>query len=115
MAKTYRVTGACVTHIPAGQQLITLYSGNLLPPGVPQDRIDHLLSVRMIEEVESAPAETASPDTAAQEPKAPEPAAKVNARSSKPDLVDYGVARGDDRAELEALTREQLLGKYVRS
>ncbi|GAA3251653.1 hypothetical protein [Nonomuraea helvata] len=112
MAKTYQVIGACVTNVPVstsqGTQLSTFYTGQVLPADVPEARIQHLLSVGLIKELESTePAEAAAAPSGE-----PEPA--VTARSSKPDLVAYGVARGEDRAELEKLTRDQLIAKYVR-
>lgn len=66
MAKRYQVTAACVTHIPgpsllgSGTALGTLYQDAILPPGVPADRIKHLLDNGLIAECgEDAPAATA--------------------------------------------------------
>lgn len=114
MAKTYQVTGACITNIPVssatGTQLATFYSRNLLPAGVPDERIKHLLSVGLIEEVSDD-----APELAPSMPVQGEaPPASVNLRSSKGDLIEYGVANGGDRAELDNLTREQLLDRFVR-
>ncbi|MDX3100450.1 hypothetical protein [Nonomuraea angiospora] len=113
MAKTYQVIGACVTNIPVstsqGTQLSTFYTGQILPADVPEARIQHLLSVGLIKEHESTEAAEA-----AAAPSGGETEPAVTARSSKPDLVAYGVARGEDRAELEKLTRDQLIAKYVR-
>ncbi|GAA3027251.1 hypothetical protein [Streptosporangium longisporum] len=146
MSKTYHVIGACVANVPAtsanGPQLLTLYTGQVLPADVPADRIEHLLSVRLIEEVGvtvvapydpvppqrveisgvthapvPAPGPTPTPPPAPTPVPAPGSAtvpATVNARSKAAELIEYGVRRGDDRAELEALTREQLLARYVR-
>jgi hypothetical protein len=106
MAKRYEVTGACVTHIPVstsqGVMLTTLYRGAMLPADVPADRVKHLLDSNLVKPVGGDEPEPAEGKTA------------VNSRSSKADLVAYGVAHGDDRAELEALTREELLDLYVR-
>lgn len=103
----YRVTAPCVTHIPVaaqgGSMLSTFYQDAVLPPGIPDGRIKHLLDSGLIEAIEEQKA--AEPE--------PTPTG-VNSRSSKGDLVEHGVAAGDDRAELEALNREQLLGRYVR-
>lgn len=117
MPTQYKVTGACVTNVPAGTaqgtQLITLYTGQILPADVPADRIKHLLSVKLIEEVggSDAPVEQTAP---AQDSGQAGGAKTVNARSSRADLVEHGVAQGDNRSELEQLTREQLLARYVR-
>lgn len=63
--KTYQVCGAYVTHIEvdseSGTRLTDLNHGAILPEGVPQDRIDHLLSVGLIEEVDSG-VQTVAPD-----------------------------------------------------
>lgn len=114
MAKRYEVTGACITHIPVstsqGPMLVTLYRGAALPADVPEDRIRHLLDSKLIAEVGDAPAEPV-------EEQVPEggQAGAVNSRSSKADLVAYGVAQGDGtQEELDALTRDQLLDRYVR-
>jgi hypothetical protein len=113
MAKTYRVTGACVTNVPVttaqGEQLATFYTGHVLPRDVPDERIKHLLSVGLIKEAESAApaAEEAASTTSEAVP-------TVTARSTKPELIAYGVAQGGDQKELDALTRDQLLDRYVR-
>jgi hypothetical protein len=41
-------------------------------------------------------------------------APQVTARSTKPELVDYAVAQGQDRAEAEKLTVKELQERYVR-
>ncbi|MER7131252.1 hypothetical protein [Streptosporangium saharense] len=111
MAKQYQVVGACVTDIPTGGPMgptrITLLTDAFLPPDVPAERIEHLLSVGLIKEV-------ADPAAPAAEEEGSEPVKTVTSRSSKQELIDYGVTCGDDRAELEALTRDQLLDRYVR-
>ena len=117
MAKTFQVTGACVTNVPVtgaqGTQLATFYAGHLLPADVPADRIKHLLSVGLIAEIGDSTPKTAevSAPVSSQGGGA---STAVNARSSKADLVEHGVAQGGDRAKLDALTREQLLDRYVR-
>ncbi len=51
----YQVIAPCITHIPVpgvgGTSLDTLYQGAILPDGVPQDRIKHLLDTGLIVEV----------------------------------------------------------------
>lgn len=65
----YRVSAPCVTHIPVaaqgGSMLSTFYRDAVLPPGVPDDRIKHLLDSGLIEAVaEPKPAEPESGGTA---------------------------------------------------
>ncbi|MFI7468140.1 hypothetical protein [Nonomuraea sp. NPDC049646] len=122
MAKTYRVVGACVTNLPVstaqGTQLATFYTGSILPEAVPADRVKHLLSVGLIEEVpgEAKPTgATPTEPTATGSSQQTQPPDTVNGRSSKGDLVEYGVARGANRDELDNMTREQLLERYVRT
>ncbi|GAA2990777.1 hypothetical protein [Streptosporangium longisporum] len=116
MSKQYQVIGALVTNVPIdtpnGAALSMFHQHAILPPGVPDDRIKHLLSVGLIKEVggapEPAPAETKTP---AQEQ---EQKSAVNARSSKAELVDYGVAQGGRRDELEQLNLKELQGRYLK-
>ncbi|WP_188188048.1 hypothetical protein [Nonomuraea sp. SYSU D8015] len=121
MAK-YQVTAPCVVHIPintvAGPALGTFYKDAFLPDDVPQEKIDHLLANKMIVEVEEGGDNEPSSQTPEDVEQAStvqmaEPAA-VNSRSSKSDLVAYGVSRGASQAELDDMTREQLLDRYVR-
>jgi hypothetical protein len=129
MSKKYVVTGACVTHIPVagpeGQMLTTLYQGSPMPEGVPDDRIQHLLDSNLIAaeggDADEALAEAFAPAPAPPNPAVvpepytlPERAAKVNGRSSKADLVDHAVNQGMEREEAEAMSRDDLLNKYVR-
>lgn len=128
MAKHYVVTGACVTHIPVtdsgGPMLVTLYQGAQLPEGVPEDRIKHLLDNNLIA-AEGEDADEALADAWAPAPAVPDPAVvpapfaiperkPVNGRSSKADLVDHAVDQGMDRDEADAMSREDLLDRYVR-
>lgn len=120
MAKSYRVVGACVTNVPVstgqGTQLATFYTGHVLPADVPADRVAHLLSVGLIEEVggDAKPTGATSDGEGEQAEQAEQAPDSVNARSSKADLVNYGVAKGGNRDELDAMTRDQLLGRFVR-
>ncbi|MFD1547011.1 hypothetical protein [Nonomuraea guangzhouensis] len=118
----YQVTAPCVVHVPAmtpsGPALGTYYQGAILPDGVPQEKLDHLLNsgmIRALDEPKPAsggereePAEKS--DGASDDPAPP----SVNSASRKADLIDYGIAHGGDRDELETLTRDQLLDRYVR-
>lgn len=110
----YQVTAPCVVHVPAmtpsGPALGTYYQDAILPEGVPENKIRHLLDAGMIAAVGGADPAPTRPDSE----QAERPATTVNARSSKGDLIEHGVAQGGDRAELEDLTREQLLDRYVR-
>ncbi|NUW45548.1 hypothetical protein [Nonomuraea rhodomycinica] len=120
----YQVVAPCVTHIPvasaSGQMLATFYEGAILPAGVPADRVKHLLDSKLIKALDEpkaavpAPVKTSSSETEPAPAEGGEHLAKVNSRSSKGDLVEYGVAQGGDRAELDALTRDELLDRYVR-
>ncbi|WP_436759331.1 hypothetical protein [Streptosporangium sp. V21-05] len=114
MAKQYQVVGACVTDIPTGGPMgptrITLYKDAFLPSDVPDDRIEHLLSVKLIKEV-------GGPDKPVEQTSSPQPSGDgkgVNARSSKAELVDYGVAQGGTRAELEDLNLKELQARYLK-
>lgn len=114
MAKTFQVTGPCVTNVPVagvqGTQLATFYAGHVLPADVPADRIKHLLSVGLIEEVGGGAAKPV--DTPVSE--GGDAPAAVNARSSKGDLVAFGVAQGGDRAELDGKTVKELQALYLK-
>lgn len=120
MAKQFRVIGACVTDIPVqtsnGVIRTTLYQDAVLPEGVPAERIAHLLDVKLIEEIgggKSQPLVTKeSIEAGARESGE---GRTVNSRSSKAELVDHGVAKGDSRAELEAMTFKELQAKYVKA
>ncbi|WP_101791025.1 hypothetical protein [Nonomuraea indica] len=109
MAKQYKVTAPCVVNVPVssadGAQLNTFYRDAVLPEGVPADRIKHLLDSNLIAPVDGR-VEAESVD---------QEQLSVNSRSSKAELVEYGVAQGGNRAELEAATRDELLDRYVRS
>lgn len=101
MAKKYRVTAPCVVHIPVstseGPMLGTFYKDALLPEGVPAEKLKHLLDSNLIAEVDEPPAEP-----------------KLNARTSKGDLVDHAVAQGDmTKEEAEALSLKDLQARYV--
>ena len=114
----YQVIAPCVTHIPVpgpgGTSLDTLYAGAVLPEGVPQDRIEYLLEAGLIAQVgKQADAATVNQLVPGQ-PAEPAGDKTVNSRSSKGELVDYGVSRGGNREELEGLTRDQLIERYVR-
>lgn len=104
MPKKYKVTAPCVVHIPVstsdGPMLATFYKDALLPEGVPADKLKHLLGSNLI-------AEIAEVDESPAEP-------KLNARTSKGDLVAHAVAQGDmTQEEAEALSLKDLQARYV--
>jgi hypothetical protein len=105
VAKQYKVTAPCVVNVPVsseqGAQLTTFYRDALLPEGVPADRVKHLLDSNLIAPVDA-------------DGEVEEEPATVNSRSSKAELVEYGVAQGDDRAALEAMTVKELKELYVK-
>ncbi|MEV0584102.1 hypothetical protein [Nonomuraea sp. NPDC050310] len=55
MATEYEVVGEYIVHIPVstsnGTMLVDLAKGAILPEGVPQERIQHLLDSNLIAEV----------------------------------------------------------------
>ncbi|MGC5012521.1 hypothetical protein ACLQ2R_17295 [Streptosporangium sp. DT93] len=117
MSKQYQVIGALVTNVPIdtpnGATLGMFHQHAILPPGVPDDRIKHLLSVGLIKEVGGS-AKTAEQPAAPDSGQTGE-AKTVNARSSKAELVDHGVAQGGRRDELDALTLKELQTRYLKS
>jgi len=119
MAKQYQVVGACVTGIPTGGPMgptrITLYQDAILPSDVPAERIAHLLSVKLIKEIGGSGKAAEQPAPQAPTGEQSGETKSVNARSSKAELVDYGVAQGGNRDELEALTLKDLQARYVKS
>jgi hypothetical protein len=96
----------------------TFYKDAFLPDDVPPEKLDHLLEAKMIVEVEEGgdnePSSQTPEDVKERGESQQAQPATVNARSSKADLVAYGVARGASQAELEEMTREQLLDRYIR-
>lgn len=110
MTKQFKVTAPCVVNVPVssekGAQLTTFYRGALLPEGVPADRVKHLLDSNLIAQVkDDAPAEE---ESGGGQP------LTVTSRSSKAELVEYGVAQGDDRAALKGMTVKELQELYVK-
>lgn len=114
----YQVTAACVVHIPAmtasGPALGTFYRDAILPEGVPQDRIDHLLAGGMIRALD-VPAEPAPFEVQVGENVGATDGLTINSRSSKAELVAYGVAQEMNEAELDAMTVKDLQALFVKS
>lgn len=119
MPKKYQVVGACATDIPVataeGSIRVTLYRGNVLPEGVPEARLEHLLSVGLIEELDKGEDPVPPEAQAGTAPSGEQGGeAKLNSRSSKGDLANHAVLKGDmTRDEADAMTRDQLLARYV--
>jgi hypothetical protein len=123
-AKRYRVTAACVVHIPiatqAGPTLGTLYRHSVFTAAPDSTKIQHLLDSGMIEEigddgqpVASDPA-SGTPASAAASTEPGSQAPQVTARSTKAELVEYAVAQGMGRGEADKLTVKELVERYVR-
>lgn len=114
--KQYKVTAPCVVHIPVsssdGPMLSTFYKDALLPEGVPDDRIKHLLDSNLIEEVGGKA--KAEPKKQAKEPDGDDKPKPLDGRSSKPDLVAHAVTQGMTPEDADGMTRDQLLDMYVR-
>ncbi|MFC9973550.1 hypothetical protein ACFVH6_21915 [Spirillospora sp. NPDC127200] len=122
---TYKVTAPYIVHVPVtgheGAMLQNFHQGARLPESVPESRIRELLDGGMIAEVDGgdSPAGNDEDDdgfaqsTPAQQSPV-QPAGRVNARSSKAELVDYAVAQGMARDEADAMSRDALLARYVR-
>lgn len=108
-----------VTNPGTGEDKV-LAKGDMLPDWVSEFTVFVLSTSGAVKVVETADPtlvpedELPAPVRLAEHPTPPPPAQQVNARSSKGDLVEYGVAQGGDRDELDAMTREQLLDRYVR-
>lgn len=124
--KNYQVTAACVVHIPmataTGITLGTLYRGAVFAGDPDSDKIKHLLDSGMIEEVGKAPTGGGSGQDA-EPPQTPAAAGTgsptVNARSTKAELVEYGIAQAPEaernrvRAELENQTVKELQARFL--
>jgi hypothetical protein len=103
---------------PSGPALGTYYQDAILPEGVPEAKIRHLLDSGMIRALDAPKPDSGGESKVAEKkpdgtPDDPAPTS-VNSASRKADLIDYGIAHGGDPSELETLTREQLLDRYVR-
>ena len=75
------------------------YRGSVIPWLSPEQR-EHFLSMGLVEEIDS---KEAAERTGVEEPKQPSKTAPVSA------WVDYGVHKGHDRDELEALSKQDLV------
>lgn len=121
----YRVTGPYViakTMTRDGLRMVGLGEGALVPDDASQEWLKHHLRMKLIEKVEQVEAVSPAPTRNEQPPAPPkepdEPPASapenVNYRSSKAELIAYGVARGDDRATLEEMTVKELQALYLK-
>jgi hypothetical protein len=136
MTTTYRVTAPYITvkvETLSGTEVRGYHAGAVLPSGVLPESIEHHLRKKMIAPLPTPAAESAEPaqdegsegsaakssessadsSTGSATPSAstPPPAAPPESgpRSSKAAWVDYAVARGLDRAEAEAMSRDDLI------
>jgi hypothetical protein len=127
--KRYRVTAACVVHVPvvtqAGPALGTLYRDAVFTADPDSEKVAHLLGSGMVEEIGDdgqlvasgppAPAKaSAAKAETGQGAGSGSQAPQVTARSTKAELVDHAVAQGVDRGEAEKLTVKELQERYVR-
>ncbi|MFB4306981.1 hypothetical protein [Actinomadura sp. GTD37] len=138
---SYRVTAPCLVHVPVrtatGPALGTVYAGDVLPGGVPEEKIRFWLDGGMIEEIEAADEpESGGPEVAKgqgpepgqapgrqpgvevdPDPDVPAPSVTAGitppptggAGSGKEAWVDYAVARGFTREDAEGMTRDDLI------
>jgi hypothetical protein len=132
--KRYRVTAACVVHVPvvtqAGPALGTLYRDAVFTADPDSEKVAHLLGSGMVEEIGDdgqlvasgppAPAKASAAKASAAKAETGQGAGsgsqapQVTARSTKAELVDHAVAQGVDRGEAEKLTVKELQERYVR-
>jgi hypothetical protein len=133
MAKTYVVVGQCA-HVtvdtPTGPALNLLYKGATVPDSATPQQIEHLLSVKLIAEVNDVPANEVTGDGSdAKNPVVPDAdvdpdvlarrqaaAAKLASDGSAPHSnagkdvwVEYAVVKGMDRAEAEKADKADLI------
>jgi hypothetical protein len=110
--RQFRVTGPCLANVPTsgplGEIRRTLYRDALFDGDQVDGELLALWERRGLAEPVEAPA---AKQSAA--PKADDNPPAVTAKSTKAELVEYGVAKGDDRAELEKLKVDELRDRYV--
>lgn len=128
----YQVVGECA-HVTvdsaAGRVSVLLYRPSPIPPGVPQERIDHLLSVGLIAKIGSGetieypaplapdapPAEVDELDPEvlkardAAQAKLPTDGSAPHANAGKDVWVEYAVAKGMDRTEADKADKADLI------
>lgn len=128
MGKQYRVTAPYVTltqRYVDGDRVVGLGVDSLVDgDAIPDWQLKHHLDSGLIEE---CPDPTAAPSQGPSAPPDPEPprtprpdaepvpAARPDppaVNQPKADWVDYAVASGESRAAAEAMSKEQLVGKY---
>jgi hypothetical protein len=113
------VWGACsVTHPETGKDQI-LSKGDMLPDWVTEFTKFVLVTSGAVK-VTQDPDPALVPEDAGPAPvrlpeHPPQAPTQVNYRSSKAELIDYGVAHGDDREELAAMNIKELQAKYLRT
>lgn len=100
----YQVVGAMVSakvDTIDGVQVRYFYAPAVLPDGVAQESIDHLLDVGLI--AVFGESSVAEPDDTEKAP---------GKSASKATWVEYAVSQGMDATEAEALTRDDLAEKF---
>lgn len=118
--KQYEVKVPCLVHVPVhtaqGPQLGTLYAGNIVPAGVPAERLKVWLDGGFIREVGAAEQEPAEPK---QKPEGDAPKAapeKVTSRSNRDELLAYATTHGGlTQEQAEELTNKQLIAKFAKA
>jgi len=107
----YKVTAPLVVVKDQAGRLRHTYFGAIVP-WLNDEQRDHFLRLGLVEKIEPAAAETVpapvAEGTAAAEGTVPASAKPVKV-APKEAWVDYGVANGHDRAELEALNKPDLV------
>lgn len=99
MSTTYKVTGPLATPYLEDGSRVYLYEGAALPDGLRKGERERLVDLGLVGEAEE-PAE--EPSEGGQPAKS----------ASKADWVAYAVAQGATEAELEGLTKDELVSSY---
>lgn len=133
MAKQYVVVGACAhvtDNTPYGPATVLLYKGAVVPASATAAQIEHLLSVRLIEEIGdvaenevTGPADGAKAATVpdsdvdpevlarrkAAADKLPADGSAPHANAGKDVWVEYAAVKGMDRAEADKADKADLI------
>lgn len=129
--RMWRVTAQCLANVPTSGPLgdirQTFYRGSLFDAELVDKELLELWQRRGLAEPvdqtpnapaappEPTPTVPSTPPVGAAAVQTPPPTASVTYRSSKDDLVTYGVAQGDDEAELRAMTVKDLQARYLKA
>ena len=119
--KSYRVTALLVIVNCEDGLARTVQHGGAVPVNAKADHIEHLLGFGLIEEGEPLggldPAKNAAPKSSEDEPASeaddPDGDGPIPAKSASKDAwLAYAVSQGANPAEIEALTRDQLVAQF---